>query len=362
MAINFKELLKERKVKNAIVVGAAAIGLVVFLYVMFGGSDSKEERNDKEIIVGDEASMLNFGVPTTKDSALIALNKQQAYERKMQDSVNFARQSSDALGLSGGESYSSNTDEGFTDNDFESMRKSALANSSSNSSLGSSSNSHSTYGNSSMWSNDVPSGSNVGYSDLGNVVERPAKKQKTQTSNYTPPTSYNDDVNTEIPQFPPQQNNSSYQNTQKSIGKSIRAKLVSSGYATSGRSLSFVLLETFTAGGAEVKKGQVITGRSIIKDNRLLVKFASMKINGKLIPANAYAVGYDGDVGLPISGTDNSENSAGEFARSEASGMVSSIPVVGGIISRATNGSRSSRNKEDKIELTKNVECQIVFN
>lgn len=82
MAINFKELLKERKVKNAIVVGAAAIGLVVFLYVMFGGSDSKEERNDKEIIVGDEASMLNFGVPTTKDSALIALNKQQAYERK----------------------------------------------------------------------------------------------------------------------------------------------------------------------------------------------------------------------------------------------------------------------------------------
>lgn len=351
--INFQELLKDKKVKNVIVVSVALIAAILFLYIMFFKDSIKEQRNDKEVMVGDEASRLNFGVPNTQDNNLDNINKMDAFEQKLQDSLNYVKKANEALSMSSSANQKQIETEGFSDADFDRMRKTSL------------SNSHSTYGNSSMWSNDIPSGSNVGYSDLGTVVQRPSKQPKKQKQ----PISYNDDdnANYEPPTFadaktPTTTINQTNTNQPPINLKQIKAKLISTGYATTGRSLSFVLLEPFNIGKDEVKKGQVITGTSIITDNRMLVKFSSIKLHGNNIPTNAYVVGYDGDQGLPIRGTSNSSSDLENAAKDEASSVVSSIPFVGGIISRATSGTRNRSTDNNKIQLSGNVECKIVFN
>ncbi|WP_139423948.1 conjugative transposon protein TraM [Chryseobacterium mulctrae] len=356
MAINFQELLKDKKIKNAIVVCVALIATCIFLYFMFGSGDKNDERNDKVVMVGDDASRLNFEVPTNHDSILEGGTKIDAYDKKLSDSLNYAKQTTDALNLSNSSTSSSKTNEnaGFSDAEFDQMRKKSLSNSSPT-------NSHSTYGNSSMWSNDVPSGSNIGYSELGNVITKPQASPKRKNSNtYQAAPPVEDNINFETQFNTPSQSVSTPndRNVAK-VGKSVRGKLISSGYASNGRSMSFVLLENFTIGSESVKKGQVITGTSMINDNRIVVNFNTIKVNGKVIPINARVVGYDGGNGLLVRGEPGSSNEAGNIIRDEAQSQASRIPVVGGIIGRATSG--NSR-KENKIQLSNNVECTIIFN
>lgn len=358
MAINFQELLKDKKIKNAIVICVALIATCIFLYFMFGSGDKNDERNDKVVMVGDDASRLNFEVPTNHDSILEGGTKIDAYDRKLSDSLTYAKQTTDALNLSNGSNSSSsktNENVGFSDSEFDQMRKKSLSNSSPT-------NTHSTYGNSSMWSNDVPSGSNIGYSELGNVITKPqANPKRKNNSNYQSAPPVEDNINFET-QFntPSQAIPTPNERSVAKIGKSIRAKLISSGYATSGRSLSFVLLENFTIDSETIKKGQVVTGSSVIDDNRLFVKFNTIKVNGKNLQINARLIGYDGGEGLLIRGNASSGNEAGNIIREEAQSQASRIPVIGGIIGRATS-SGNSRN-ENKIQLTSNVDCTIMFN
>lgn len=362
MAIKFQELIKDQKVKNAIVIGVAVIGAAIFLFILFGGSDDPEtERNDKLVMVGDDASRLNFEVPTNHDSTLEGGTKIEAYDRKISDSISYAKRQNDALNQSGmynsSSSSTSSSDVGFTDAEFEEMRKRSLA----NSQPSKPSNTHSTYGNSSMWSNDAPAGSNIGYSDLGNVISKPQSKPKKKNSPvqaYQPTTLEDDNINFET-QFvnPPAQASPSV----AKVGKSVRGKLISSGYATNGRSLSFVLLDNFNIGSEQIKKGQVITGSCVLNDNRLFVRFNTIKVSGKNLPVAAKLIGYDGGEGLLIRGNANTGNEAGNIVRDEAQSQVSRIPVVGSILGRAA-GSGSSRSSEEKIQLTNNVEVQIMFN
>lgn len=357
MAINFQELLKDKKIKNAIVICVALIATCIFLYFMFGSGDKNDERNDKVVMVGDDASRLNFEVPTNHDSILEGGTKIDAYDKKLSDSLNYAKQTTDALNLSNSSTSSSKSNEnaGFSDDEFEQMRKKSLSNSSPT-------NSHSTYGNSSMWSNDVPSGSNIGYSELGNVITKPQatpKRKNNTTYQAAPPVEDNINFETQF-NTPSQAISTPNERNVAKVGKSIRGKLISSGYATSGRSLSFVLLENFTIGSETIKKGQVVTGSSIIDDNRVFVKFNTIKVNGKNLPINARLIGYDGGEGLLIRGNSSSGNEAGNIIKDEAQSQASRIPVVGGLIGRAT-GSGNSRN-ENKIQLTSNVECTIMFN
>lgn len=358
MAINFQELIKDKKVKSALVICIAIIASSILLYIMFAPESESDTRNDKEVMVGDDASRLNFEVPTTKDSTLENGTKIDAFEKKFTDSVTYARKTEDALNFnmsSSSNTTSNNTDAGFSDADFEKMRKSSL----SNSSISKPSNSHSTYGNSSMWGDDIPSGSNVGYSDLGNVITKP---QGTKRKPVSQPTYKNTEVADDI-NFETQFNTPSYTNTAKpeitaKTAKPIRAKLISSGYATTGRSLSFVLLDPITINGEQTKRGQVITGSTIVDDNRVIVRFVSLKVNNKNLPITAKLVGYDGGEGLPVRGSNNG-NGAGDVIRDEAQSQVSRIPVVGGLIGRAT--SSGNRKNEDKIQLTSNIECTIMF-
>lgn len=216
-------------------------------------------------------------------------------------------------------------------------------------------NSHSTYGDYSMWQAEEPKNNSIEYTELKNY---PSPKKQQKSASQSSSANYEEVQTYTQPSYGV--------NEKKSIpaqGKKVRAKLVSKGYATSGRSLSFVLLEEVAIGGEQAKKGQVITGNAVADGERLLVKFGTAKVNGKTVNANAFLIGYDGQEGLPVRGSSNNNgNGAGEFARNEAQGAVSSIPVVGGILSRATSNSSSRNNNESKIQLPNNVECTIMFN
>lgn len=217
---------------------------------------------------------------------------------------------------------------------------------------GSNYNSHSTYGDYSMWQAEEPQNNSIEYTEVKNY---PTSKKQQKNS------SQNISSAEEVPTYSQPNYATSEKKTIQSQGKKVRAKLVSKGYATNGRSLSFVLLEDVNIGGEQAKKGQVITGNAVADGERLLVRFGTVKVNGKTVNANAFLLGYDGQEGLPVRGSSNGGNGVGEFAKNEAQGAVSNIPVVGGLISRATSGS-GSRNNESKIQLPNNVECQIMFN
>ncbi|RNA63939.1 conjugative transposon protein TraM [Chryseobacterium nematophagum] len=219
---------------------------------------------------------------------------------------------------------------------------------------GSNYNSHSTYGDYNMWQAEEPQNNSIEYTEVKNYSNSKIQQKNSSQNNVI---SYED---------APIYSQSSYGVTEKktiqSQGRKVRAKLVSKGYATNGRSLSFVLLEDVSIGGEQAIKGQVITGSTVAEGDRLFVKFGTAKINGKIVNTNAFLLGYDGQEGLPVRGAANNEGTRlEEFAKNETQGVLNGIPVVGGMISRATSSSRS-RDNESKIQLPNNVECVIMFN
>lgn len=208
-------------------------------------------------------------------------------------------------------------------------------------------NQHSTYGDYSMWQAEEPKNNSVGYT---NAKGAPTVSKKRNT----------DPAYTEIPTSTYQE--PTYQNQAKdfSQGKQIRAKLISQGYATPGRSLSFVLLETTKIGNENIAKGQVITGVSSEENNRLMVNFSSIKVKNKIVPVQMQLFGSDGMAGLPVSGSNsnNMGNEAGNRGRDIARDQVNRIPVIGGIISGVVGA--GSRTSDNKIKLSNNIECIIV--
>lgn len=353
--INFQELLKDKKFKNALVIGIAVIGAIIFLYFMFGGNDKTDVRDDKEVMVGEDASRLNFGVPSSNDNNLETISKTDAFEQKISDSVNYARQSSDALVLSNGSTTSSsNSNDGFSDAEFESMRSRSLSNSKPT-------NNHSTYGNSSMWGNEIPSGSNVGYSDLGVAVERPRETRRKTTAPITNNDNYTNDYESLDAPVISSLSTKNNHNTESPLKKQyqLKAKLVSQGYATNNRSISFVILENFNLNGETLPKGKTFALGTLQVDNdRLFCKIHTIKSNGKSYNVAAKVFGYDGEDGLPIIG-ENSNSQTGQVIRDEAGNLLNNVPIVGGVINRATRG--NSKAPSNKVALGGNIECTIVI-
>lgn len=208
-------------------------------------------------------------------------------------------------------------------------------------------NQHSTYGDYSMWQAEEPKNNSVGYT---NTKGSPTTTKKRNT----------DPAYTEIPTSTYQEPTYQTQTKDLSQGKQIRAKLISQGYATPGRSLSFVLLEASKIGNTNIAKGQVITGVSSEENNRLMVNFSSIKVKNKIVPVQMQLFGSDGMAGLPVSGTNS--NNAGNEATSRGKDIVrdqvNRIPVIGGIISSAVGS--GNRTADNKIKLSNNIECIIV--
>lgn len=223
------------------------------------------------------------------------------------------------------------------------------------SSGGGSYNKHSTYGDYSMWQSEEPKNNSVGYTNKNVPTTTTKGSRRSAEPEYT-----------EIPSTTPMYQEPSYSNVSSSQslsqGKQIRAKLLSQGYASNGRSLSFVLLETTKIGGETTPKGQVITGIAREENNRLMVNFSTIKVKNKIVPVQMALFGSDGMAGLPIGGGSNGSD-IGSEATNRGKDIVAEqanrIPVIGGIVGGAVRSS-GSRTADNKIKLSTNIECIIV--
>lgn len=213
-------------------------------------------------------------------------------------------------------------------------------------------NTHNVYGDYSMWENKEPSNSRIGYSSKKKNVEtsrssEPPKFETIAEPNYSQPSpSYSTPVEKKSTQI-----------------AETNGKLISQGYASNNKSISFVILETFSLKGEQIPKGKsYAVGTIKMENNRLYARINSIKANGKVYPVSGKIVGFDGDDGLPISAGDDSGGVDGKgIVRDEAVNQVGRIPVVGGIIRRVTSGSGNSRAEADKVALSNNIECRIVI-
>lgn len=215
------------------------------------------------------------------------------------------------------------------------------------------SNSHDVYGNYSMWQDKEPSNSKIGYSSKKNTVA-PSPRQASKPS-YSEVSSYQPEQIYKEPSF------STYTAKQAVSVAQVKSKLISQGEASNNRSISFVILENFNLNGETIFKGKSYAIGSIkLENNRIMAKINTIKANGKMYNVSGKILGYDGEEGLPLSVNEGSGGSnAGEVIKDEAGRLINSMPVVGGVISRATSG--GSRNKLNKISLSGNIECQIII-
>lgn len=208
--------------------------------------------------------------------------------------------------------------------------------------------SHATYGDYDMWQANEPKNNSIGYTEVKNYPKGSKNKSPQQA-----PADDNLEQTFVQPSYssPSPQGQVNLKNAQQ-----IKAKLLSQGYATNGRSLSFVLLENAVISGVPTKKGQIVTGVAQEQNNRLLVGFTSVKVNNKIVPATIQLYGSDGMAGIPIGGSNQQNNN--NIQDQAINQTTSRIPVVGGII----NSFGSNRTPDNRIKLSNNIECIIVIN
>lgn len=217
------------------------------------------------------------------------------------------------------------------------------------------SNSHDVYGNYSMWQEKEPSNNKIGYSSKKNTVAPSSSPRPTSKPSYTEVSSSQQEPTYKEPSF------SAYVEKQTVTIAQVKSKLISQGEASNNRSISFVILENFTLNGETISKGKSYAIGSIqLENNRIYAKINTIKANGKMYNVSGKILGYDGEDGLPFSMNEgNGGSNAGGVLKDEAGRLINSVPVVGGVISRATSG--SSKNKSNKISLSGNIECQIII-
>lgn len=218
------------------------------------------------------------------------------------------------------------------------------------------SNSHNVYGNYSMWQDKEPANSKIGYSSKKKPVENSGNPvRSTSTPSYSEVASSQSEPAYKEPSFP------SYEEKKNIVLTQVKSKLISQGEASNNRSISFVILESFTLNGETISKGKSYAIGSIkIENDRVLAKINTIKANGKNYSVNAQIIGYDGEAGLPLILNEGSGTNTGGIIKDEAIRQVGGrIPIVGGIISRASGG--NSNSKTNKISLSGNIECTIVI-
>lgn len=349
--------LKDKKVKGALVIVGAIIGLA-FLYInLFGSPTTSENRNDKEVQTGESASFLNFNVPTIKDTVKND-NLSSLYEKSRRDSMTNARLNEEAMSYHspsiGSPSYSSSS-ENFSNSQFESMRSSAIKNS------------HSTYGTSDMWSSK-PS-VDVGYSDMGNVISTPVKSNKPKPqSKYPVENIPKNEVNNvevvETPSYTNYQSNAPRVKTKEeklqeaiaqkygeSATKNISVKGQIFGEQMIGsqnNSVRIILSEKLVLNGTTIGTDANIYGIANVSGNNVSITIPNISYKGKNFPVNLKVFDYrTGQLGIPI----NLDNIVGAISERGESTASSEISRYGGRIGTILTSVLSGRNKNAKIQL-----------
>lgn len=323
----FLEFYNEKKVLFWAIVGVLVL---IIGSQLFG---KKEEKSEKAISwkVGDK--------DVNKDSVSVAKVKDLASENG--NDYDVVSQPS-----SGYQSSSSATNE----LDYLDKLDKQDVSSSTSSSGSSAASSYSPYGSYSMWQEKEPSNSKIGYSSKKRV-ESPASS----TPSYSEVKSYQPEPIQETPYI----NHSTTEERKGTIIAQVKAKLISQGYATNNRSVSFVTLENFTLNGETIPKGKSYAiGSMKLETDRILARITNIKANGKTYNVSGKILGYDGEDGLPLIVNESSGNE-NNIIKDEAMNQAGRIPVVGGLLSRAASG--SSNNKANKIPLSGNIETTIVI-
>ncbi|TXI90320.1 MAG: conjugative transposon protein TraM [Chryseobacterium sp.] len=323
----FLEFYNEKKVLFWAIVGVLVL---IIGSQLFG---KKEKKSEKAISwkVGDK--------DVNKDSVSVAKVKDLASENG--NDYDVVSQPS-----SGYQSSSSATNE----LDYLDKLDKQDVSSSTSSSGSSAASSYSPYGSYSMWQEKEPSNSKIGYSS-----KKRSESPATSTPSYSEVKSYQPEPIQEAPYI----NHSTTEERKGTIVAQVKAKLISQGYATNNRSISFVTLENFTLNGEIIPKGKSYAGGSLkLESDRILARINTIKANGKTYNVTGKIIGYDGEEGLPLIVNENS-GSDNNIIRDEAVSQAGRIPVVGGLLSRATSG--SSHTKTTKIPLSGNIETTIVI-
>jgi len=314
----------------SIIGGCVLLMIIVVLYFFSNASESKDEESKPPILSSQDNLTVNDMIDINGD------NTNEYRGSKNVDSIqdNTAKYNSQIENIYGvgNSAPKSNYYE-------ESTPKSSTPK-----------NSHNVYGDYSMWENKEPSNSRIGYS---------SKKRNTeQTRTSEPPkfeTVAEPNYNLSTPTY------SAPTEKKHSQVAQAKGKLISQGYATINKSISFVILESFTLNGEQISKGKsYAVGTIKMENNRLFARINSIKANGKVYPVSGKIIGYDGDDGLPISEGESTGVDGSGIVRDEAMNQVGRIPVVGGIIRRVSNSGNSRANAE-KVALSDNIECQIVI-
>lgn len=348
--------LKDKKVKGALVIVGAILALIFLYFNLFGMPSTDESRNDQKIQNGENASYLNFNVPSIKDSVKNE-TLSFAYEKQRKDSVDNAKKNAEILsyGVSPKSSTSSyqSSKESFSDADFESMRKTAIRNS------------HSTYGTNDMWSSK-PS-VNVGYSDMGNVIEQPSPQKKIKSSSNKSEVKYeipqyqeNEVLNTKLPQESPNKEKTKEEKLQESIAKkygnsssatsniSVKAQIFGNQKVGAGNNnVRIILQDRLNIGNMMIGTDANIYGIASINGSNINIAISNISYKGKNFPVNLKVYDYrTGQLGIPVN-LDNIVGTITDRSEQVASSEISRYGRVGQVL----NSIFSGRNKSQKIEL-----------
>lgn len=358
MKIDFKD----KRIKNALVIGLAIIVVIVMFYFLLGGSSN--DRNDQEFQVGKESAMLNLGVPSTNDS-INDMTLMDAFDEKTRDSIMNKKRRDDALMQSGGfvPTSGSQASTGFSDSDFEAMRSSAISSSSPPSTY--SNNSHPTYGTSSMWENN--SNANVGYSNLGNVVVKNNSKP-----NPTPipvaPERIENNINFSVPI---ETQSSNAQNPiEKTLTKEQKLQqAIASKYDKSGNSnndvsvvaqiynnqkisannaaVRIVLTEKIYINNTTIGTDAFIYGVATMGQNAINITVPNISYKGQNYQVNLVVYDYrTGEKGIPVL-QENITGTLSKEAENQANQEVGRLGRVGSVLTSVFSG----RNKTTSIQL-----------
>lgn len=146
------------------------------------------------------------------------------------------------------------------------------------------------------------------------------------------------------------------------IGIEVPIRLISQKeYVQNGERLTFALLEPCKISGVDAPKGQTLSGVVQEREDRLIVRFETVKIGNKVVRANITLYGEDGVEGIAITGADDEtflESRGVDIARSSTN----MIPVVGSIVGDVVghNNANATKKRNRRIKLVKNFTCFIV--
>lgn len=386
---NFKEMNKA-DVKKYLYYGAC--GLILLVFIIFasvsGGDETKEKKSDDftnpEAEAENYKSKLEAQNAVAKDKRMGELEnvqnervEREAQERKDREKEDFLDNIDKQLANIGKETPPPVTEptevetpaDPITTQHSQGGRQSRPSNTAPRTSTKSSgSNSHSVYGDASMWSTEPKK----------SKAQERREKMKEKYPEYYADSKANDEIDREVSSYyqeTGQRPAHSYSGDNSKKSKfdrlseqeqtrilrelqmpyyeetpQIEAKIISSGEVFQGSVIKIQTAQEAILDFKRIPAGTVLSGEVEFQNNRMVVKLSTFIVKGKIVNANLDVYSMDGLLGFPISG----RNVNREVANENKNDIVeAAVGTVGGSIGRSL--SRTVRKYERGSEANQSV-------